>query len=161
MMFSHIYHTLLIMGCKVSNFSWFNIFFFIEFRANSANVNSVQTVLYFFLLRLYKESPCTIFWLCAGFFFHNCYSFKTILCFIFCYFTSWTSYPWQVLEWTLTNYIVFQLLILFSIAKYKYIFHLYCLETTKEQLNGSVVVPVSKPGPNLLHVCQQGTYIVC
>jgi hypothetical protein len=34
-----------------------------------ANANSVQTVLYFFLLMLYRTSTCKIFWLCAvGFF---------------------------------------------------------------------------------------------
>jgi hypothetical protein len=38
------------------------------------NANSAQTVLYFFLLMLYKTSTCKIFWLCAVFFFHNFYS---------------------------------------------------------------------------------------
>jgi hypothetical protein len=32
-----------------------------------ANANSAQTVLYFFLLMLYKTFTCKIFWLCAGF----------------------------------------------------------------------------------------------
>jgi hypothetical protein len=36
-----------------------------------ANANSAQTVLYFFLLMLYKTSTCKIFWLCAVVFFHN------------------------------------------------------------------------------------------
>jgi hypothetical protein len=43
-----------------------------------ANANSAQTVLYSFLLMLYKASTCKIFWLCAVVFFHNFYSSKTI-----------------------------------------------------------------------------------
>ena len=42
------------------------------------DANSAQTVLYFFLLMLYRTSTCNIFWLCAVVFFHNFYSLKTI-----------------------------------------------------------------------------------
>ena len=48
-----------------------------------ANANSAQTVLYFFLLILYKASTCRIFWLCVVGFFHNFYSFKTNKIFFF------------------------------------------------------------------------------
>jgi hypothetical protein len=40
-----------------------------------ANANSAQTVLYFFLLMLYKTSTYKIFWQCAVVFFHKFYSF--------------------------------------------------------------------------------------
>ena len=38
-------------------------------KATLTNVNSAQTVLYFFLLMLYKASTCKIFWLYTVVFF--------------------------------------------------------------------------------------------
>jgi hypothetical protein len=48
------------------------------------------TVLYFFLLMLYKTSTCKIFW-CAVGFFHIFYSLKTIFCFLFFVFINKNS----------------------------------------------------------------------
>ena len=46
------------------------------------NGNSAQTLLYFFLLMLYKVSPCKICWLCGvAFILFFFYSFKIYLCF--------------------------------------------------------------------------------
>jgi hypothetical protein len=47
-----------------------------------ANANSAQTVLYFFLLMLYKTSTCKIFWLCAVFVSQLCFLFVIYLRFI-------------------------------------------------------------------------------
>jgi hypothetical protein len=52
------------------------IYFGVDYSVEGdlANANSVQTVLYFFLLMLYKTSTCKIFWLCAvGFFSYSVY----------------------------------------------------------------------------------------
>jgi hypothetical protein len=62
------------------NKDWFHS---VEGDLQLVNANSAQTVLYFFLLMLYKTSTCKIFLLCAVVFFHNFYSLKTFFCFSF------------------------------------------------------------------------------
>ena len=51
-----------------------------------ANVNSAQTVLYFFLLMLYKNSHVKYFDCAVVVFFHNFYSLKISFCFLFSLF---------------------------------------------------------------------------